>query len=69
MTKLLPIDFQKSLFTEARTVHAFEHHAFTDAQIKDCMSYLSGHQQHLMPNPVDMYLYGVMLQKSVYYPH
>jgi len=35
MTKLLPIDFQKSLFTEARTVHAFEHHAFTDAQIKE----------------------------------
>ena len=35
MTKLLPIDFQKSLFTEARTVHAFVHHAFTDVQIKE----------------------------------
>jgi len=35
MTKPLPMDTQKSLFTEARTVHAFENHPITDAQIKE----------------------------------
>ena len=35
MTKPLPMDTQKSLFTEARTVHAFKNHSITDAQIKE----------------------------------
>ena len=35
MKKPLSMDFQKSLFTEARTVHAFENHRITDAQIKE----------------------------------
>ena len=34
MKKPLPIDFQNELFTEARTVHAFEQHAISDTQIK-----------------------------------
>ena len=35
MKKPLPMDFQKSLFTEARTVHSFENQTITDAQIKE----------------------------------
>lgn len=35
MRQLIPIESQKQLFTEARTVHAFEAHAMSDAHIKE----------------------------------
>ena len=35
MTKPVPLSSQEQLFTQARTVHAFESHPITDAQIQE----------------------------------
>ena len=69
MKKPLPMDFQKSMFSEARTVHSFVNQTITDAQIKELYELFKWAPTAFNAQPGRYVFIRSGAQKNAYYPH